>query len=121
MSRPNRVMLAAAMSWCFSVTLGLLFAVSFSGHFVFQMLLLPETSFIAIAVSTAISILLIPFAAWSIRTGPKNLRVYAPLLWVALAIYVVMVVPRSGNHGLYGLLFFAVAGLVILGFIPAAK
>lgn len=85
------------------------------------MLLLPETSFIAITVSTAISILLIPFAAWSIRTGSKNLRIYAPLLWVLLVIYVVVIVPRSGNHGLYGLLFFAVAGLVILGFIPAAK
>jgi hypothetical protein len=109
------------MSRCFSLTLGLLFAVSFSGHFVVRMLFLPETGFIAVAVSTAISILLIPFAAWPIRAGTKNLRVYAPLLWVALAIYVVMVVPRSGNHGLFGLLFFADAGLVILRFIPAAN
>jgi hypothetical protein len=37
---------------------------------------------------------------------------YEPILWIALAAYVVLVIPKAGHYGQYGLLFLAVLGLV---------
>jgi hypothetical protein len=121
MSILKRTILAATMSWSFSLTLGILFAISSSGHIFLKILLVPEVILIALTVSSVISICLMPIAFWTVRTGVKNLSIYAPLFWIALAVYEVMVVPKYGNFGLYGLLAFSVIGLFILGFIPTAK
>ena len=117
----NRVLLAGAMSWTYAVTLGLLFAACTSGHFLFSTLRLPGVVPVALVISTAISIGIAPIAVWSVRTGAKNLRIYAPILWIALATYEVVVIPQTGVYGPYGLLLLALVGLVVLGFIPAAK
>jgi len=121
MSMLNRVLLAAAMSWSYSVTLGLLFAACASGRFSFSTLRLPGVVPVALVISTAVSIAITPIAVWSIRTGTKNLCIYAPILWIALATYDVVVIPRTGAYGPYGLLLLGIVGLAILGFIPAAK
>ncbi len=121
MNMLKRVLLAAAMSWSYSVTLGLLFAACTSGRFSFSTLRLPGVVPVALIISTAISIVITPVAVWSVRTGAKNLLFYAPILWIALAIYVVVIIPRVGPYGLYGLLLLGVVGSAVLGFIPATK
>jgi hypothetical protein len=117
----NRVLLAAAMSWIFSVTLGLLFAAGTSGRFWLGTLRLPEVIPVALMISTEAAIAMTPVAIWSVRTAKKNLWLYAPILWIVLATYDVLVVPRTGADGPYGLLLLGLVGSVILGFIPAAK
>jgi hypothetical protein len=126
----KRALLAAAMSWSFSVTLGLLFAVCAgnrdmrdSGHSSFDVLRLPAVVPVALMTSTAISILITPVAIWSVRTGVKNLLVYAPILWLALATYIfaVLVIWNNAEYGLDGVVFLGAIGAAVLGFIPAAK
>lgn len=126
----KRVLLAAAMSWSFSVTLGLVFAVCVgsrdmrdSGHSSFDVLRLPAVVPVALMVGTAISILITPVAIWSVRTGVKNLLMYAPILWVALATYIfaVLVIWKNAAYGLYGVAFLGAVGAAVLGFIPATK
>jgi hypothetical protein len=119
----NRVLLAAAMSWIYCVTLGLLFAACASGRFLFSTLRLPGVVPVALIVSTEVSIVITPIAVWAVRTGAKNLCIYAPILWIALATYEVVVMPGTGFYGPYGygLLVLALVGLAILGFIPSAK
>ena len=117
----KRVLLAAAMSWVFSVTLGLLFAACTSGRFWLGTLRLPGVIAVALMISTDAAIAMTPVAIWSVRTGGKNLLLYAPILWIMLATYDVLVVPRTGAYGPYGLLILGLIGSVILGFIPPAK
>ena len=126
----KRVLLAAAMSSSFSVTLGLLFAVCVSsrdmrdsGHSSFYALRLPAVVPVVLITSTMISILITPVAIWSVRTGVKNLLIYAPILWVALATYIfaVMAIWKNGAYGLYGVAFLGAVGAAVLGFIPAPK
>jgi hypothetical protein len=117
----NRILVAAAMSWTYSVTLGLIFAACTSGRFSFSTLRLPGVIPVALVISTGVSICITPIAVWSVRTGSKNLRVYAPILWIVLATYEVVVIPNTGVYGPYGLLLLSLLGLAILGFIPAAK
>jgi uncharacterized lipoprotein YmbA len=74
MSIWKRVLLAAVMSWTFSVTLGLLFAACASGHFSLQTLQLPGVVPVALIGSSVASILILAFAICSVRTGAKNLR-----------------------------------------------
>jgi hypothetical protein len=114
----NRLLTAAVASWVFSVTLGLWFAVAVSGQLHIETLLLPGVLPVALTGSTAVSLLLTPLAAWSMRTGRRNLRLFTPVLWLVLAGYIVLVVPRTGQLGLLGLLLLAVAGLVVLALIP---
>ena len=121
MSLLKRILLAAAISWTFSVTLGLLFAVVVSGRFSLSNLLLPGVVPVALIVSTAASIVITPVAAWALRTGAKNLRLYGPILWIALASFIVVGIPRIGGIGLYVVFFLGLVGVVILGFIPARK
>lgn len=109
------------MSWVYSVTLGLLFAACASGHFSLNTLRLPAVVPIALLVSTVVSIAIAPIAIWSVRAGARNLRTYAPVLWLALAAFDVFVVPRTGAYGPYGLLLLSVIGVGVLGFIPPAK
>ena len=126
----KRVLLAAAMTWSFSVTLGLLFAVCVgsrdmrdSGHSSFYALRLPAVVPVALITSTVISILITPVVIWSARTGVKNLFIYAPILWVALATYIftVLVIWKNAAYGLYGVAFLGAVGAAVLGFIPATK
>lgn len=126
----KRVLLAAAMSWSFSVTLGLVFAVCVgssdmanSGHSSFAVLRLPAVVPVAVLTSTAISILITPVAVWSVRTGLKNLLIYAPILWITLATYIftVLVIWKNAPYGVYGVAFLGAVGAAVLGFIPATK
>ena len=103
------------------MTLGLLFAARASGHFSLDTLRLPGVVSVALIVSTFASILLLPIALWSVRTGVKNLYVYAPILWTALVIYEVVAVPTIGRYGLYSLFVLAIIGSAVLGFIPATE
>lgn len=115
----KRILVAAVMSWAYSVTLGLLFAVAASEDHSLRTLLLPAVVPVALIGSTIVAIAITPVAIWSVRTGARNLWFYGPILWIALAAYVVFAIPKAGYYGQYGLLFLAVLGLVALGFIPA--
>ncbi len=115
----NRILVAAVMSWGYSVSLGLLVAIVFSEDHSLRSLLLPAVVPVALIGSTIVAIAITPVAFWSVRTGTRNLRFYGPILWIALAAYVAFVLPRAGYYGQYGLIFLAVLGSVALGFIPA--
>jgi hypothetical protein len=115
----NRILTAALMSWAYSVTLGLLFAVVLSENHSPRDLLLPGVVPATLLGSTIVALAITPVAMWSVRTGTRNLWLYGPILWVALAAYVVFAIPRAGHYGQYGLLFLAALGLVVLGLIPA--
>jgi hypothetical protein len=119
MSLWNRILLATVMSWAYSVTLGLLFAVAVSGNYSLRTLVLPGVVPVVLAGSTVVAIAITPLAMWSARRGARNLWFYGPILWIALAAYVVFAIPKAGHYGPYGLLFLAALGLVALGFIPA--
>lgn len=121
MSMRGRILLALFMSWGFSVTLGLLFAVVVSEDHSLKVLTLPGVVPVALISSSLVAIAITPVAVWSVRTGPKNLWLYAPIIWTALAAYIVFVFPKVGYYGRYGLFFLAVLGLVALGFIPARR
>ena len=108
------------MSWAYSVTLGLLFAVVVSENHSLKSLMLPGVVPVALTGSTIVAIAILPVSIWSLRAGAWNLLFYGPILWIALAGYVVLALPRAGYYGQYGLLFLAVLGLVALGFIPAS-
>jgi hypothetical protein len=84
---------------------------------------LPAVFPVALMTSTAISILITPVAIWSVRTGVRNLVIYAPILWIALAAYVftVLVIWKNAAYGLYGVAFSGAVGAAVLGFIPATK
>jgi hypothetical protein len=115
----KRVLIAATMSWVYSVTLGLLFAVVLSENHSPRDLLLPGVIPATLVGGSIVAIAITPVAIWSVRTGARNLRFYGPILWVALAAYIVFAIPRAGHYGQYGLLFLAALGLVVLGFVPA--
>ena len=120
MSMLNRLLLAAGISWVCSVTLGLVFAFRALG-FSFSTVTLPGVVPVALIASTVAALLMTPIAMWSVRTGARNLSIYVPIIWVVLAAYIVLVIPRTGPHGPYGLFLLGIAGAVILGFIPAGK
>jgi hypothetical protein len=113
-------LLAGAMGLTFSLTLGLLFAARASGHFSIQTLQLPGVVPVALIGGMVASLLMFPFTIWAVRTGTKNLRTYAPMLWIALATYV-LAVPGTGAYVLWGLALLATIGSVVLGFIPATN
>jgi hypothetical protein len=115
----NRILVAAIMSWAYSVTLALLFAIVLSENHSPKDLLLPGVVPATLIGSTIVAIAMTPVAIWSMRTGTRNLWFYGPMLWITLAAYVVFAIPRVGHYGQYGLLFLAALGLVVLGFIPA--
>jgi hypothetical protein len=117
----KRILLAAAISWSYSVTLGLLFAAHSSGSLSLSTLRLPGVVPVALIISTTVSIAITPIAVWSVRTGARNLRIYGPILWLALAAYIILVLPKVGRSGPLGLLCLSITGLVALGFVPAAK
>jgi len=117
----NRILLAAIVSWCGSVALGLLFAACTSGRFSPGVLRLPGVIPVALLISTAAAILMTPILAWALRSGPRNVGLYGPILWLILASYIVIAIPRTGLSGPIGLLLLAIAGTVAIGLIPTAK
>lgn len=114
-----RVLLAMAISWVCSASLGLLLAVALSDNYSPKTLLLPGVIPVALIGSTIVAIAMTPLAIWSLRAGARNLWFYGPILWIVLAGYVLFVIPRGGHYGPYGLLGLAAVGLVVLGFVPA--
>ena len=121
MSILKRILLAAAMSWVYAVTLGLLFAACASGGFSFSTLRLPGVVPVALISSTVAALVMTPIAVWSVRTGAKNLCVYGPVLWIVLAGWIVAVTRWHPGYGLYSVLILGLLGLVFLGFIPTVK
>ena len=117
----KRFFLAAALSWIYSVTLGLLFAACASGRLSFSTLRLPGVVPVALITSTIIALILTPIAAWSVRTGTRNLCLYGPILWIVLATWLLLVVPWNAAYGEYSVLILGLVGLVVLGFIPAVR
>jgi hypothetical protein len=117
----NRVLRGAAISWIYSVTLELLFAACASGRFSWNTLRLPGVVPVALIGSTGAALLMTPIAAWSVRTGMKNSCIYGPVLWVALAAYMVVIMPRIGAHDPYGVFVLGVGGAIVLGLIPVRK
>jgi hypothetical protein len=95
----NKILLAAVMSWAYSVTLGLLFAVVISEDHSLKSLMLPGIVPAALIGSTIVAIAITPVAIWSVRTGARNLWFYGPILWIALAAYIVFVFPKVGYYG----------------------
>jgi hypothetical protein len=121
MSIVSRLAWAAAMSWIYSFTLGALFAVCTSERQSFSSLLLPGVLPVVLPGSTVVAIIMTPIAVWSVRTGTKNLCIYGPVLWIALAAYILLVIPKTGAYGPYGLFFLGVVGLILLGLISTPK
>lgn len=117
----SRIILAALVSWLFSVSLALLFTISMTGRFEPMALRIPGAISIAVYISTAIATGMTPIAVWAGRTGGRNLRHFAPLLWIVLAMYIVVGIPRSGSLAIYCLVPLAVVGLLIIGLIPPPR
>ena len=115
----KRILIAATLSWIYSVTLGLLFAISVAEDHSPRFLLAPGVIPVALIGSTVAAIMMTPLAIWAVRTGKRNLWFYGPILWAALAAYIVFAIPMAGHYGPYGLLLIAALGLIILGFVPA--
>lgn len=54
------------------------------------------------------------------KTGARNLRIYGPILWLALAASIVLVIPKTGASGPPGLLCLSIVGLVPLWIGPCS-
>jgi hypothetical protein len=108
----SRLLLAALVSWLCSVTLGLWFAAWYTGRFRPEMLGVAGTVPIALMISTAGALLITPLAAWSARTGLRNLRGFVPTLWLVLAAGIVL------GIGVLGTFVVALAGVTAVGFVP---
>ena len=109
------------MSWAASVAAGLVFACFTTGQFSLETLALPAVVPVAVIGSTVIAVLITPFVAWAMRTGPKNLYTYGFVLWVVAVIYPIWAVPRMAQLGFYSSVALTVCGLILLGFVPARE
>ena len=118
----HRLSLAVVMSCFFSISLGLLFAcVAFMPEthgLSVRALFLPGVLPVTLLGAGIATVVMIPVAFWSVRCGEANLRIYGSVLWIVLAAYIVIAIPRTGREGPVGLLALAVLGAVIIGFIP---
>jgi hypothetical protein len=116
----RRLAVAAAWSWAFSITLGLLFASCAARPELpcsIATLRLPAVVPVALFYSTCAALLVTPLSAWTVRTGTRNLVVYGPVLWLILAAYLVLILPMAPGTG-WALITLVLIGLLILGFIP---
>src|SRR5436853_7066197 len=68
----NRILVAAVMSWAYSVTLGLLFAVVVSEDHSLRTLLLPGVVPVDLTGSSVVSISITPVAGWTVCTVVRN-------------------------------------------------
>ncbi len=62
----NKILVAAVMSWAYSVTLGLLFAVVLSEDHSLRSLMLPGVVPVTLIGSTIVAIAITPLAIWSV-------------------------------------------------------
>jgi hypothetical protein len=108
------------LAWAFAFTLGLFFAVSVSGFDPLS-LLLPAVIPVVAVVSTVAVLPVMPIAVWASRTGWANVQRYGSILWVVLAAYSAIVVPRAGRPGLLSLPIVAALGVFAIGFIPPRR
>ncbi len=99
MSMVKRILLAAALSWVYSVTLGLVFAATLLGRLSLEPLALPGVIPVALLGSSIVAVAIAPLSMWALRAGARNLWTYGPALWVVLAAFAVAVAPKIGRYG----------------------
>jgi len=115
----RRILLGAAVSLFYSVTLGLLFAVCSNGRPSLSILTLPGVVPVALMFSGLAAAAMMPAAAWCLRTGIRNLLIYGPILWSIVAAWIVASAPA--HLGLYSTWILGLVGVVLIGFIPNRK
>lgn len=114
----NRILLGIGLSWLFSVTLGVLAMLCGFGWEAFRLPIVIPT---AIGASSLVSILFAPLAVWAAKTGPRNLLIYGPILWLILASHIVLGVSHRLALGQGSLFVLGVIGVLVLGLIPRRK
>jgi hypothetical protein len=120
----KRILLAACVSWCTAIPLGLLYAACASGdtyadlfHSLGQSGVVP----VAVLLSTVIAAFMTPVVVWAFESGEKSLIFYYAGLFVVLSIFIGLVTPSYGPFGrdfglfvLPGSLVLAIVGLVVI-------
>jgi hypothetical protein len=110
----TRALIAVALSWTYSMTLGFLFAIHWDRQFHFDVLLTPAAYIAPTIFSTIVAVFIAPITFWSIGNGIKKHCIYGPILWILLAVYENT---AAAMYNLIGVIILAVAGLVILRLI----
>lgn len=116
MTIERRVLVAAGMSWAFSVSLGLILAVRLYRNSLGTVFLSPGIILLTIAVCTLISLMVTPLATWAMRFGARKLRIYGPVLWIVLAL-TALAVPQP-FYGFCSVVTLSVIALVMMGLFP---
>jgi len=120
MSMWARLLLAAVVNWVTAASLGLLHVVTMSGRLRLDALSLPGVVPVALLGSSFAAACTFPFVVWALRGGWRNLLVYGPVVWLGLAAYVLIALPRVGGpYGYYGMLLLAVLAVVLVGLAPS--
>ncbi|MGD0942087.1 MAG: hypothetical protein ABR905_20525 [Terracidiphilus sp.] len=114
----KRTLIAVALTWIYSVTLGFLFAIHWDRQFHFDALLIPAAYIAPTVFSTVIAALVAPIAYWSIGNGLTKHCIYGPILWILLAVYENTAPPV---YNLGGVVVLAAAGLVVLRLISGRQ
>lgn len=115
----RKLLLGLLIAWLVSVALGLLFAASSAGRFSLESLSLPEVVPIALLGSSVVALVVTPVVVWALVRNERNLYRYGPLLFVIMAAYDVLVIPRAGRVAPLGLLALGIAGLIIIALLPS--
>jgi hypothetical protein len=110
--------IAASMTWLYSVTLGILFAIHGDGKFHFDLLLIPAAYDAPVVFSSLLALIVLPFAFWSIGNGVRRHLIFGPILWIAIAVFECA---APAVYNLVGAVLLAVLGLVALRVVPATK
>jgi hypothetical protein len=110
----RKLLIAGVISWCVSVSLGLLFVRIATG--------MPVRDwgwsgylYIAIIICSVVAVLFTPLVMWAADNYAKKSIIYGVALYVLLAIQIVFVTPNVGRFGLYGPVLLAVMGLIVIG------
>lgn len=111
----NHVLKAASIAWCSAVSLGLLFSVYTGGRLDLGTLRLPGVVPVAVLGSSAVAALVTPLVYWTLRARSEHLMWNCLGLFGLLAIYIILITPRSPALGLYGSILLGVVGLLIIG------
>jgi hypothetical protein len=117
----KRIVLAATMSWIYSVTLGLIFSINWDGKLHFNLLLVPAAYYAPTIFSTICALLIAPVAFWSIGNGIRRHLIFGPIVWLIIAVYESAAPFASMAYDLAGALLLAVLGLVVLRVVPVTK
>lgn len=114
----KRLLLAAALTWAYSMTLGFIFAVHWNGQFHFNAYLNSSAYIAPLVFSSICATLVTPVAFWSIGNGVRKHLIYGPILWVIIAVFECVAPPV---FNLAGAVLIAVLGLVALRVIPVTQ